>query len=104
MVEPKDLVSGPHRRRSRLSIIAEVLDVAKRGATKTRIMYRASLSFAQLCDYLSFLLHVNLLESVETTKKTIYKTTNKGLGYLKCYMEIEDLLKKEKITTQNPET
>jgi predicted transcriptional regulator len=89
-------LSDTRRRRSRLSIIAEVLDLARRGAIKTRIMYGASLSFVQLEDYLSFLLDVNLLKAVETAKKTIYKTTNKGLRYLQSYMEIEELLKKEK--------
>ena len=94
MVE--DPLSDSRRRRSRLSIIAKVLDVARRGAIKTQIMYKASLSFVQLNEYLSFILDVNLLKTVETAKKTIYKTTNKGLQYLQSYKEIEDLLKKEK--------
>ena len=96
MVEAKDLLSDPRRRRGRLSIIAKVLDVARRGAIKTRIMYRASLSFVQLNEYLSFLLDVNLLEAVENPKRRSYKTTNKGLQYLQSYMEIGELLKKEK--------
>jgi predicted transcriptional regulator len=83
-------------RRGRLSIIADILDVAKRGAVKTRIMYGASLSFSQLGDYLSFLLDANLLRTVETAKKPIYKATNKGLRYLQCYVKIRELLKKEK--------
>jgi predicted transcriptional regulator len=83
-------------RRSRLSIIADVLDVARGGVPKTKIMYGASLSFAQLKEYLPFLLDANLLEAVENPKKRSYKTTNKGLQYLQCYMEIGELLKKEK--------
>jgi len=63
---------------------------------KTRIMYGASLSFSQLGDYLSFLLDANLLRTVETTKKPIYKTTKKGLRYLQGYLKIGELLKKEK--------
>ena len=97
----KDPLSGPRRRRNRLSIIAKVLDIARGGSIKTQIMYGASLSFAQLNDYLSFLLDANLLRTVETAKKTFYKTTNKGLRYLQCYMEIGELLKKEK--DNNPE-
>ena len=87
---------GSRKRRGRLSIIADMLDVARRGAIKTRIMYGASLSFSQLNDYLSFLLDMNLLRAVENPKRTIYKTTNKGLQYLQSYMEIGELLKKEK--------
>ena len=92
----EDPLSGPRRRRSRFSIISEVLDVARRGAIKTRIMYGAGLSFAQLTEYLSFLLDAKLLKTVENAKKPIYKATNKGLRYLQSYMEIEELLKKEK--------
>jgi len=96
LIEAKDLLGGSRTRRGRLSIIAKVLDVARRGAIKTQIMYGASLSFVQLNEYLSFLLDVNLLEIVENPNRTLYKTTNKGLLYLQCYMEIEELLKKEK--------
>jgi predicted transcriptional regulator len=96
LVEAKDLHSGLHTRRGRLSIIADILDVAKIGAIKTRIMYGASLSFSQLEDYLSFLLSANLLKVVDNPRRPLYKTTNKGLQYLQCYMEIGELLKKEK--------
>jgi len=92
----KDPLSGPRRRRSRLSIIAKVLDIARGGSIKTQIMYRASLSFVQLNEYLYFLLDVNLLKTVENPNRTLYKTTNKGLLYLQSYKEIEELLKKGK--------
>jgi len=59
-------------------------------------MYRASLSFSQLGDYLSFLLDANLLKTVETARNPIYKATNKGLQYLQSYKEIEELLKEGK--------
>jgi predicted transcriptional regulator len=96
LVEAEDLFSGSHTRRGRLSIIADILDVAKRGAIKTRIMYGASLSFSQLGDYLSFLLNANLLKVVENPNRSLYKTTNKGLRYLQSYMKIGELLQKEK--------
>lgn len=95
LVEGKDRLNGRHTRRGRLSIIADILDVAKIGALKTRIMYGASLSFSQLSDYLSFLLDANLLKIVDNPKRSLYKTTNKGLQYLQSYMEIGELMKKE---------
>jgi predicted transcriptional regulator len=76
--------------------MAEILDVAREGVLKTQVMYRANLSFAQLNEYLSLLIDLNLLEAVKKTEKTIYKTTNKGLRYLQSYREIRELLKKEK--------
>ena len=100
MVE--DPFSGPRRRRDRLSIIAKVLDVARRGSIKTRIMYGASLGFAQVNDYISFLLDVNLLRTIENSEKhIIYKTTSKGLRYLQCYIKIGELLKKENNPNEN---
>jgi len=64
-------------------------------------MYGASLSFFQINNYLTFLLDVNLLEAVENPKRRSYKTTNKGLRYLQCYMEIGEMLKKEKNNNSN---
>lgn len=90
-----DPLGGSRRRRDRLFIMAEMLEVAREGALKTRIMYGANLSFAQLNEYLSLLLNLNLLVAVKT-EKTIYKTTEKGLRYLQRYKEIRELLKNGK--------
>ncbi len=76
--------------------MAEILDVAREGVLKTQIMYRANLSFAQLNEYLRLLLDLDLLKVVETPKKTIYETTDKGLRYLQSYREIKKLLNKGK--------
>ncbi|MFB0514387.1 MAG: winged helix-turn-helix domain-containing protein [Candidatus Bathyarchaeia archaeon] len=89
------------RRRGRLSIMAEFLDVAREGVLKTRIMYQANLSFAQLNDYLTLLIDWNLLEAVKTSDRTIYKTTEKGLRFLQSYREIMELLAKGKENNLN---
>jgi len=86
---------NPLKRRDRLSIIAEILEIAKDGALKTPIMYKANLSFDQLNEYLSFLLEKKFLEVVIKSRGTTYKTTSKGLKYLQSYKEIKDLLKKK---------
>ena len=83
------------RRRDRLSIMAEFLDVARERVHKTRIMYQANLSFAQLNEYLTLLIDLNLLEAVKTPKRTFYKTTEKGLRFLQSHREIMELLGKE---------
>jgi len=88
-------VDSPRRRRDRLLIIAEILQVAIDGALKTQMMYRANLSFAQLNEYLKLLEDLKLLEIPENTQRKIYKTTTKGMRYLQSYREIHDLLKKE---------
>ncbi|MGA7042308.1 MAG: winged helix-turn-helix domain-containing protein, partial [Nitrososphaeraceae archaeon] len=49
--------------RSRTDIVGLILEAANGGgATKTRIMYKAFLSYAQLKEYLTVLLENNLLE------------------------------------------
>jgi predicted transcriptional regulator len=76
--------------RSRTEIVAMILEAANGGATKTRIMYKAFLSYAQLRDYLSVLIENNLLEYLEGSQN--YKTTEKGLNFLKMHNEIGELL------------
>jgi predicted transcriptional regulator len=74
-------------------IIAEILNASRKGLTKTQIMYKAGLSFIQVVPYLSFLLELDLLEKMSINEKTIYKTTQKGVEFLKKYKEINELLK-----------
>ncbi|VFJ14022.1 winged helix-turn-helix domain-containing protein [Candidatus Nitrosocosmicus franklandus] len=76
--------------RSRTEIVAMILDAANGGATKTKIMYKAFLSYAQLREYLSVLIENNLIEYVEGSQA--YKTTEKGLNFLKMHNEIGELL------------
>ena len=72
----------PPKRRDKLYIIAEVLEIAKEGILKTQIMYRANLSFTQLHSYLRFMLKINLLKKFVRNDKEFYKTTDKGLEFL----------------------
>ena len=76
--------------RSRTEIVAMILDAANEGTTKTKIMYIAFLSYNQLNEYLSILLENNLIEYLDGANK--YKTTGKGLNYLKMHNEMGELL------------
>ncbi len=80
--------------RSRTEIVAMILDAANGGATKTKIMYKAFLSYAQLREYLSVLIENNLIEYIEGLQT--YKTTGKGLNFLKMHNEIGELLNTQK--------
>jgi predicted transcriptional regulator len=53
-------------------------------------MYKAFLSYGQLKEYLSVLIENNLIEYIDGTHK--FKTTEKGLNYLKMHNEIGELL------------
>jgi len=76
--------------RSRTEIASMILEAANGSATKTKIMYKAFLSYAQLKEYLSVLIENNLLEYLDG--KQNYKTTEKGLNFLKTHNEISELL------------
>ena len=78
------------KNRSRTEIVGNILDAANGGATKTKIMYIAFLSYNQLKEYLSVLIENNLIEYLEGTRT--FKTTEKGLNFLKMHNAIGELL------------
>jgi predicted transcriptional regulator len=76
--------------RSRTEIVGNILDAANGGASKTKIMYTAFLSYNQLKEYISMLIENNLIEYLDGVHK--FKTTEKGLNFLKMHNEIGELL------------
>ena len=86
------MLEHEYKRRDRLYIIAQILDITKSGCLKTQIMYRANLSFAQLNEYLSFLTKIRLITIQNENNRTIYKTSTKGNRYLEKYEDIAVLL------------
>ena len=86
--------------RSKTEIVSNILDAANGGgATKTKIMFRAFLCYAQLKEYLSLLTENKLIEYLDGTQT--FKTTEKGLNYLKTHNEIGELLQQQTTTIKN---
>ncbi len=84
-------ISSNMGNRSRTEIVSNILDAANKGGeTKTKIMYIAFLSYNQVHEYLSILIENNLIEYLDGTQT--YKTTEKGLRFLKMHNEIRKLL------------
>jgi len=76
--------------RSRTDIVGSILEATNGGrATKTKIMYKAFLSFTQLKEYLMDLLQNELIEFEEGQKT--YTTTAKGIRLLQIFNNMEDL-------------
>jgi len=69
--------------RNRTDIAALILDAADGGAGKTKIMYRAFLSYAQLKEYLDILLENDLLRCQDGEQ--IFSITEKSIRSLKLY-------------------
>jgi predicted transcriptional regulator len=72
--------------RGRTDIVSQILEAANGGSTKTKIMYNAFLSYAQLKEYLSVLIENGLLEHDQKTQS--YRTTDKGLKFNRLYGQI----------------
>jgi predicted transcriptional regulator len=75
--------------RSRTELTSNILEAANGGATKTKIMYKAFLSYAQLKEYLAMLIQNDLVvQDIEG----IYRTTSKGIRFLETSRQLGGLL------------
>ena len=55
-------------------------------------MFNASLSFAQLNDYVKFMLKTGLINKFRANGKDVYEATEKGLEFLQRHFELTELL------------
>jgi predicted transcriptional regulator len=81
--------------RSKLQIVAEILEIVKGGAKKTHIMYRANLSYKLLCKYLDEVLECGL---VRVDREDSYAVAPKGEKFLQqfnTYLKRQEHVKKE---------
>jgi predicted transcriptional regulator len=86
------LIDNQPKRRDRLIIIGEIINISRKGSSKTQIMFKANLSFSQLNQYLSLLLNKALLEKKALNGKFVYLPTMKGLEFLQRQQQVIDLL------------
>jgi predicted transcriptional regulator len=75
--------------RSRTDIIVSMLEAARHGVTKTKIMYSSYLSSYQLRTYLELVISNGLL--AYDSAKERYRTTEKGLRLLELHDSIDKL-------------
>jgi predicted transcriptional regulator len=83
------------RERDRVTIIAEILDLARDGVLKTNIMWKARLNHFMLDGYLGTMMKARLLEKVLSNNRVVFKTTGKGMEFLYHCQEILELLETE---------
>jgi len=76
--------------RSRPEIQACILEAAKGGASKTRLMYKAFLSYFQAVAYTKELLQGGMLEY--DSSEDVYRTSSRGIDFLKVYRDLEQLV------------
>jgi predicted transcriptional regulator len=75
--------------RSRTDIIVSILEAARLGEIKTKIMYSSFLSSHQLRTYLELVISHGLVEYDSTKER--YRTTERGLRLLDLYDNVSRL-------------
>lgn len=71
-----------------MELIASILSGAKNGASKTKIMYSAFMSFDQLQKYIGLTLELKLISSAGDNK---YCITAKGMQFLNHFEELQKM-------------
>ncbi len=80
-----------NNRRSSIEIIADILRLGE--ASKTQVMYSASMSYAQLQKYLDYLISRGfLVRDTDGYPRGIFRVTREGKMLLKSIEKIEELL------------
>ena len=79
------------KKRSRNEIFVDILEVAKNGAKKSHIVYRANLNFEIVKDYLNALRNSDLIEFAES-RQQVFRTTEKGTEYIKHFNAFKEYM------------
>jgi predicted transcriptional regulator len=78
-------------KRSRNEIISQILEICKKGASKTKIVYQANLNFRTVNPYLDLLIKNDLIQ-INDGRAILYETTPKGIRLLESIKQINDKL------------
>lgn len=86
------------QQRSRIDIVACILECSINGARKTRLVYKCNLNFSQFNLYKDCLIKVGLLSNLKQGNNAeIFKTTDKGKEFLEDYRRIKSILDKMRL-------
>jgi len=77
-------------RRTKIDIIAKILELTKARCRKTKIMYHANLSHELLVYYLNYLCEKGLIDY--NHEQSCYEIKEKGLIFLQHYYELKKTL------------
>ena len=78
-------------KRSRHTIISQILDICRGGASKTRIVYQANLNFRTVNPYIELLIKNNLIEAKQGNT-IVYETTERGEALREDFEQINSQL------------
>jgi predicted transcriptional regulator len=95
------LIESIPKRRDKLIIMAEIVGIAKKGISKTHLMFKANLSFSQLNQYLSVLSNTGLLEKNAYNGRVVFQATPKGIEFIERQQRVIDLLSDDSYVPRN---
>ncbi len=81
----------PVSRRDRITIIGDILEAGVKGVGKTKLVALTNLNFKRMEKYLDALVKSGYMVSWKRGRKTIYRTTEKGVNALKMIKELQKL-------------
>ena len=84
----KSLKERFKERRGKMEIMADILSVARGGARKTEIVYKANLNFTRVERYIPLLEERGLVAN----SGAVYRTTKKGEDFLYDYQKVHEIL------------
>jgi len=91
-LEQKPVSNRVEQNRTRVEILANILEIAGKQTLKTHIMYKANLSYRQLGKYLDFLEARGMIARISEDDMMLFHVTEKGLEFLKDYARISSYL------------
>ena len=93
------LRKNERRNRGRIDVIGDILHLCTMEGLrrKTHIMQRANLSTDMTNNYIQYLLDRELLRHEHTKKSKGYSVTEKGIMFLRRYLEIKNLIGEDQV-------
>ncbi|MEM2938699.1 MAG: winged helix-turn-helix domain-containing protein [Candidatus Bathyarchaeia archaeon] len=86
------------QQRSRIDIIACILENSNEGARKTKLIYKCNLSFSQFNHYKDCLVESGLLRILNSDDGTeIFQITERGREFLRDFKRIKNVLDKMRV-------
>lgn len=85
-------------KRDKFAIMLNILNLARTPIKRTQILYRANINFYQLTRYLDLLIKVGMIEEKDSPTRN-YRTTEKGLEFIKMFEPKAEIIEYEQETT-----
>ncbi len=97
-----EMMSERKNNRGRIQIMGDVLALATSGIKKTHIMYKANLSYEQVHLYLRELIGKKLIAQDVSQDGVVYRTTDKGRGFILYYTRLVEFLEEPQVELSAP--